>query len=68
MSYTNITEIPKETVQQLPRLTLLNVENTPLKEPPLFCAMRGIKSIRSYYNSENKTGEDKDAKHSKKSK
>ncbi len=60
LAYTNIQEIPKEIVNT--KLILLNVENTPLKEPPLFCAMRGLKSIKTYFASQESSKDDKDSK------
>lgn len=62
ISYTNLTELPSS-IKDLEKLQQVNCYGTPLKEPKVRIAERGVKAIKRYFqNQENLLDDQKKAK------
>lgn len=56
---TKITKLPPSIIK-LGKLKEINVGSTPLKQPKLALAMRGIEAIREFFKQKNQDGSDED--------
>ena len=59
LAMTKITKLPPSIIK-LGKLKEINVGSTPLKQPKLALAMRGIEAIREFFKQKNQDGSDED--------